>query len=268
MVKVNRWLGCLVMAIGAGGSVAAGPGASAASAAGSPVVKHLASQGVRITDEFAAASGLRAVVADNGKERRLFYVTADGNTLIAGQLFDSKGSNLTSLDMRKTGIQDQAPGQAKPLGEPELKALWKRVEGLRAVSEGAGGKTVYVFFDPNCPYCHRLWSALSSAVKDGKLQVRWLPVAILKDDSKGLGAAIYAAADPSSALSRMASRTLAPAAVTDKVNRDIALNLLALRDTGFTGVPLLMFKRGDRVEMISGVPAESQLNAWRSGVDG
>jgi len=95
--------------------------------------------------------------------------------------------------------------------------------------------------------------------------VRWLPVAILKDDSKGLGAAIYAAPNPSAALAKMADRSLAAVAVSDKVNRDIAMNLLALRDTGFTGVPLLMFRNGGRIEMISGVPDEAQIDAWRAG---
>lgn len=257
--------GLLVQVAVAGGVPGTAPAPVIPQSTSTPIAKYLAAQGVKIAEEFGGPSGLRGVVADNGRERRVFYVTADGKTLIAGQLFDATGANLAAADARRVGIPGPGQTHVKALGEAELKALWQRVEALRAVSEGSSGQVVYVFFDPNCPYCHRLWDALSSAVKSGNLQVRWLPVAILKDDSKGLGAAIYAAPSPGVALAKMADRSLVAVAVSERVNRDIAMNLLALRDTGFTGVPLLMFRNGDRIEMISGVPDQAQIDAWRGG---
>jgi len=235
-------------------------GAVAAPDKGStPVEQHLASQGVKIVQSFTSASGLRAIVADNGTEKRMFYITPDGKSLIVGMVFDAQGNNITSADMNKAGVSDV--GGAKVMGDAQLQALWDRVEKRRWVQEGKSGKVIYAFFDANCPYCHRLWSTLRAGVQAGKIQVRWLPVAILKDTSKGLGAAIYSAANPSDALARMVNRQLQPVSINERDNRDMALNLLLLRDTGYTGVPTLMFKRGTRIVSMMGAPDDKELAA-------
>lgn len=224
-----------------------------------PVEQHLASQGVKVVQSFSSVSGLRAIVADNGAEKRLFYVTPDGKSLIAGMVFDAQGNNVTSVDMSKAGVSDV--GAAKVMGDAQLQALWDRVEKRRWVQEGKSGKAIYAIFDPNCPYCHRLWGSLRAAIQAGKVQVRWLPVAILKDTSKGLGSAIYSSANPSEALAKMVNRQLQPVAVSERDNRDMALNLLLLRDTGYTGVPALMFKRGNKIVSMMGAPDERELAA-------
>lgn len=224
-----------------------------------PVEQHLAAQGVKVVQSFSSVSGLRAIVADNGAEKRLFYITPDGKSLIVGMVFDAQGNNVTSGDMSKAGVSDV--GGAKVMGDAQLQALWDRVEKRRWVQEGKSGKVIYAIFDPNCPYCHRLWGSMRAAVQAGKVQVRWLPVAILKDTSKGLGAAIYSSANPSEALAKMVNRQLQPVAVSERDNRDMALNLLLLRDTGYTGVPALMFKRGNKIVSMMGAPDDRELAA-------
>lgn len=225
----------------------------------SAVEQHLEGKGVKVVNSFSSISGLRAVIADNGTEKRLFYITPDGNSLIAGMVFDAKGNNITSEDMKKAGVNDV--GGAKVLGDTQLQALWKRVEQRRWIQEGKVGKLVYVFFDPNCPYCHRLWTTLKAGVDAGKIQVRWLPVAILKDTSKGLGAALYTAPNGTEAMAQMVNHQLQPIAVKEKENRDLAQNLLLLRDTGYTGVPAIMLKRGNRVVSMMGYPDDQELTA-------
>lgn len=225
----------------------------------SAVEQHLAGKGVKIVNSFSSASGLRAVIADNGTEKRLFYITPDGNSLIAGMVFDAQGNNITSADMNKAGVNDV--GGAKVLGDAQLQTLWERVEKRRWIQEGKVGKLVYVFFDPNCPYCHRLWTTLRAGVDAGKIQVRWLPVAILKDTSKGLGAAIYTSPRASEAMAQMVNRQLQPVAVQERENRDLAQNLLLLRDTGYTGVPAMMFKRSGKIVSMMGYPDDRELTA-------
>lgn len=233
--------------------------ANAAQDKATPVEQHLAAQGVKIVQSFSSIAGLRAIVADNGTEKRLFYITPDGQGLIAGMVFDAQGNNITSADMNKAGVSDV--GGAKVMGDTQLQSLWDRAEKRRWVQEGKSGKVVYVIFDPNCPYCHRLWSTLRAGVQAGKIQVRWLPVAILKDTSKGLGAAIYSASNPSEALAKMVNRQLQPVSVSDRDNREMAHNLLLLRDTGYTGVPALMFKRGNKIVSMMGAPDEREMAA-------
>lgn len=227
-----------------------------------PVEQHLISTGVKIIQSFSSASGLRAIVADSGTEKRLFYVTPDGKGLIVGMVFDADGNNMTNTDMKKAGVSDSGnTGEAKVMGDAQLQALWDRVEKRRWVQEGKSGKLIYVFFDANCPYCHRLWQALHAGVQAGKVQVRWLPVALLQETSKGLGAAIYASNNPIDVMGKMVNHQLQPIRVSDRDNRDMALNLLLLKDTGYTGVPALMFKRGNKIVSMMGSPDERELAA-------
>lgn len=64
------------------------------------------------------------------------------------------------------------------------------------VQEGTGPRVVYIFFDPNCPFSHKLFLATRSEVGKGGLQLRWIPVGQLEASSPGKAAAILAAADP------------------------------------------------------------------------
>lgn len=224
-----------------------------------PVEQHLMSKGVKIAQAFPSASGLKAIVADNGKEKRLFYVTPDGKSLLVGSVYDAVGTNVTTADLSRAGVSDVSG--LPSLSDGQLQSIWARAEKLNWVAEGAGSNVLYVFFDPNCPYCHRLWTTLRGGVQSGKVQVRWLPVAILKDDSKGLAAAIYAAKNPSQAMAQMVNRQLQPVFVSEAANQNVAHNLLLLRDTGYTGVPTILFRRAGKVRATMGSPTEQELAA-------
>ena len=222
-----------------------------------PVEKNLMSKGVQIVQTFPSSSGLKAIVADNGKEKRLFYVTPDGKSLVVGMVFDTTGNNVTTEDMSRAGVSDV--GGAKTVSDAQLEAIWKRAEKLSWIPEGNGKKTIYVLFDPNCPYCHRLWSSVRGAVQSGSVQVRWLPVAILKESSKGLAAAIYTAKNPSQILGDMVNRQLQPVTVTEAANKKMAYNLLLLRDTGYTGVPTILYRQNGKVRTAMGSPTDVEL---------
>ncbi len=63
---------------------------------------------------------------------------------------------------------------------------------------GQGNRTLWVYFNPDCSYCHRLWNALAG-VSD--LTVIWIPVTFSpKTTSLARSAAILEARDPAEAL--------------------------------------------------------------------
>lgn len=228
----------------------------------STVEKHLMGKGIKIVKAFPAIGGMKAIVADNGKEQRLFYVTPDGQALLSGIVFDASGNNVTDKDLGRASIQSVHAPEVSAGGA--LDQVWSRAEKLSWIAEGAlkPKKTIYVFFDANCPYCHSLWTQLRTAVSEGAIQIRWLPVAILRDSSKGLAASIYESDKPTFALGQMVNRQLKPSFVSDAVNRRISHNLLALRDTGYTGVPVILAKGDDgRVTASMGLPTPQQLTA-------
>ncbi|WP_357432374.1 hypothetical protein, partial [Micromonospora sp. NPDC049679] len=70
---------------------------------------YLMSKGNMIVHAFPAASGMKGIVVDNGAEKRLFYVTPDGKSLLAGVMFDTQGANLTSVDLARTASVEPVP---------------------------------------------------------------------------------------------------------------------------------------------------------------
>jgi thiol:disulfide interchange protein DsbG len=90
-------------------------------------------------------------------------------------------------------------------GEP-AKAASSTVS-IAEVAAGATGfsagsamsaRTVYVFFDPQCPHCSDLWRAATPLVSQARFV--WIPVGLLNDTSRSQGAALLAAADPVAAM--------------------------------------------------------------------
>ena len=203
----------------------------------------LMKQGVKIPVAFDSASGFKAIVADNGAERKLMYVSPDGQSLFVGTVYDVTGNNITSSDMNRAAIRPSPAGQSVASATPAQRtALWERASKLDFIEEGRGGRTVYAIIDPTCPFCHQLYSQTREAVAAGKIRIRWLPVAILSDDSKGLGAAVYASKDRQEGLADLMAGQLSVATVSAPTAKILARNLILLRDTGYTGVPFVLYE--------------------------
>ena len=64
------------------------------------------------------------------------------------------------------------------------------------IAEGKSPHVVYVFFDPNCPYCHKLFVSARPWVKQGKLELRWIPTGTLMTTSHGKAVAMLGTEDP------------------------------------------------------------------------
>jgi thiol:disulfide interchange protein DsbG len=78
---------------------------------------------------------------------------------------------------------------------------------IPAIATGAKGftvgstmsvRTVYVFFDAQCPHCAVLWEAAKPLRAQAKFV--WIPVGLLNAASTSQGAALLAAADPAAAM--------------------------------------------------------------------
>jgi thiol:disulfide interchange protein DsbG len=62
------------------------------------------------------------------------------------------------------------------------------------VGSPMAARTVYVFFDPQCPHCAALWQSAKPLKSQAKFV--WIPVALLNKTSQAQGAALLAAKDP------------------------------------------------------------------------
>ena len=131
-------------------------------------------------------------------------------------------------------------------------------------TQGHGGAVMYVYFDPNCIYCHELYDHLQKYIRAGQVTVSWIPVAFLKRDSVGKAEAILAAPDPARALARneegfdeaSEEGAIAPAVnPATAVVAAIYFNTRLLSGTGRLATPTLVFAdRTQGVQIIPGMP--------------
>ena len=105
-------------------------------------------------------------------------------------------------------------------------------------------RTVYVFFDPQCPHCAALWQSAKPLKAQAKFI--WIPVALIGKTSEGQGAALLAAKDPVAAMDEheasMSARTGGISAMGDlDAQRAMVVKNTALMNRfGFESVPSIV----------------------------
>lgn len=226
------------------------PGLRLAAADYPPAVKQLVEQGVEITEKFPAPGGLTGYAAHADGRALILYATPDGKHVIAGTMLDSTGRNLTEQH-----VKDHVP-------PPDLEATWTKLERATWIAEGATKpkRVVYVFDDPNCPYCNALWRA-SRPYLDKGAQVRHVMVAILGPTSAGKAAAILAADNPAEALARherdYAKGGIRPLAkISDRTRARIEANNALMRELGVAATPAIFYRDANgRVRSLLGMPS-------------
>jgi len=219
-----------------------------------PALKILERNGVQILNSFDAPGGLTGYAVRSSGQGTILYVTPDGEHVLAGTLLDAQGHNLTREHM------------AKYMPKPDLSKAWAKLEKADYVAVGADDpkRVVYVFTDPNCPYCHALWKATVPYYKEG-LQVRYVPVAVLRDSSMGKAAAILGDEDPPAALRRneKAFKDGGIEPVKDphgKGTKGVNANTHLMQQLGIQGTPAIFYKDADgKVRSANGMPSLDRL---------
>ncbi|MEO7390974.1 MAG: thioredoxin fold domain-containing protein [Ramlibacter sp.] len=105
-------------------------------------------------------------------------------------------------------------------------------------------RTVYVFFDPQCPHCAALWTAAKPLKSQAKFV--WIPVQLLNKTSEAQGAALLAAKDPVAAMDEHeASLTAKKGGITAMGDLDaqkalVAKNTALFNRFAFASVPSIV----------------------------
>jgi len=140
------------------------------------------------------------------------------------------------------------------------------------IQDGNGSKIVYLFFDPNCPYCHHVFGSLMKIRKArADLQFRWIPLGMLGSNSMAKAAAIIQAPDPLKAfvtneknygfLNSDTGGGIPPAKQVDAASQTILdENLSILQGQNLYGIPVVVFQADDgKPFYFSGQRSEAQL---------
>ncbi len=149
-------------------------------------IQQLQAKGAEIKGSFDAPNGLRGYAAEYQNNALALYLTPDGKHVLVGSLFDEQGKDLSAEPLQKL------------VYAPMSKEIWAKMEKTAWIADGkdSAPRKVYLFSDPNCPYCNMFWEQARPWVDSGKVQLRHIMVGIIREDSPGKSAALLAAKDP------------------------------------------------------------------------
>ena len=188
----------------------------------------------------SAINGLYEVRV-NGAD--IFYTDAEGNFLIQGNIFDTRGRrNLTEERIEKlTAIKFEA----LPLAD------------AFTIVRGNGKRKLAVFEDPNCGYCKRFERDLQ---KIDNVTVYMFLYPILGPDSNEKSKAIWCAKDKGKTWQDWMVRDAAPAHNTSCDVNALTRNVALGQKHRITGTPTLIFADNTRVPgAIGNEQVEQQL---------
>ena len=143
---------------------------------------------------FPGPQGLTGiVVAGEGKPPLVLWTNHAANLLLVGGLYDRKGENLTQLAYSHFVPQPAPVPAAAPSLPPVPPAAGhllgsgvfdpKDVFFVESKVRSSLPK-IYVFFDPNCIWCHKLYVEMTPE-ETANVNISWIPVGFLSETSKG-----------------------------------------------------------------------------------
>ena len=154
-------------------------------------------------------------------------------------------TSLLALAGCKDAAEKPAATAAAATAAVSIPAIATEAKGF-TVGSAMSVRTVYVFFDPQCPHCRVLWNEAKPLKSQAKFV--WIPVALLNAASAPQGAAILAAPDPSAAMDAHEASMLAQkGGITAMGNVDaqkamVEANTKLMNRFQFQGVPVVVGK--------------------------
>lgn len=218
-------------------------------------IQQIQAKGAVIKGSFDAPDGLRGYAAEYQSNALALYLTADGKHVLVGNLFDAQGQDLSA-----------APLQELVYG-PMSKAIWAKMEKSAWIADGKpdAPRKIYLFSDPNCPYCNMFWQQARPWVESGKVQLRHIMVGIIRQDSPAKSAALLASKDPGKALQAHESAgkasTLKPLdKIPEAVQKQLDSNLALMEELGLSATPAIFYQdENGRLQTQQGAPRPEML---------
>lgn len=166
--------------------------------------------------------------------------------MTANILFKLLPAALISASVLLTACNEapSAGAAAKAVVTPvSLTTIAAEAKGFE-VGPQMSARTVYVFFDAQCPHCGALWNAAKPLKSQAKFV--WIPVALLNASSTAQGATLLAAKDPVAAMDEHEASLLAKqGGITagsglDAQKAAVAKNTELMNRFGFASIPSIV----------------------------
>ncbi len=175
---------------------------------------------------------------------------------------------LLAASLLISGCNDSSPAASAKTGSVPVSvaAIAADATGF-VVGAPMSARTVYVFFDSQCPHCSALWYATKPLKSQAKFV--WIPVGILNGASTSQGAALLAAADPAAAMDEHEASMMSKGggisarSDTDAQKAAVAKNTALLTSFGFASIPTIVgthARTGALVTQEGAMPTEALAN--------
>ena len=153
--------------------------------------------GIKEIQETSTKGMFAWLLEKNGKTL-VIYNTPDNKSFIKGEIYDidskknlSKKYSIDSLKYASEDFRTKVLGTAssinnnKPINNGYMNYKWSgnsipealtMIENLKGAKEGKGQPqdTLYIFYDPNCTWCHLTYERTREYVEKG-YSIKWLP---------------------------------------------------------------------------------------------
>ena len=218
-------------------------------------IRAIQDKGAEIKGRFDAPDGLKGYAAEYRGQGMGLYLTPGGQHVLVGSLYDAKGEDLS------------APHLDELVYGPMSKAVWSKLEQSAWIADGdaKAPRVVYLFSDPNCPYCNLFWEQARPWVKAGKVQLRHIMVGIIRENSPGKSAALLAAKDPAKALAEheqagKASTLQALTQIPSEVQAKLDGNMALMQELGLSATPAIFYRdAAGNLQTQQGAPSPAAL---------
>ncbi len=146
-------------------------------------------------------------------------------------------------------------GGAKVAGAPvSISAIEAEVSGF-TLGSSISARTVYVFFDAQCPHCAALWGAAKPLRSQAKFI--WVPVAVMNQTSEMQGATLLGSKNPVASMDEHEASLSAGkggiAVGTDiEANREVVRkNTAVMNRFGFASIPTIVAQHAQTGAMVT-----------------
>lgn len=172
-----------------------------------------------------------------------------------------------------TNAAESGPAQSRAETRQNTAAsMLADIQQATWIRDGKSAHVIYVFFDPNCPYCHKVFEMLRPQVQSGAVELRWVPIGKLMLTSLGKAAALLEDKDPTAALYRnerdFSRETGAFGGIEEEplpredTLRRLNANHALLKRSGNDAVPSLLFRTKEgKANLVVGAPPAATLDA-------